>query len=320
MTRVGFVGCGGIMEEHYKRLAGIPEVKMVGHCDTEAERARKAADRHGGEPFTDCVQMLEKAKPHAIFIAVPPFAHGPIEEAAAERSIHMFIEKPIALDRAMAKRVAAAVQRSKVITSVGYCYRYCDTVAAARKLLKGRAISLACGCWHGGMPEVWWWRQRGKSGGQIVEQTTHLFDLVRYLCGEVSEVYAVASRGCMSNVKDYDVDDSSAVSLRLKNGASACVASTCCALERPGRTGLEIVTPELSLQLNGTVLQVYEKERMTEHRPANDMYLEEDLAFISAVRGGKRNRIKSPFSDALKTFYVTCAANESIHSGMPVRP
>lgn len=320
MIRLGFVGCGGIMQEHYKRLQSVADVKMVGHCDTDLERAKSAADRYGGHAFDDCEQMLDRAKPNAIYIAVPPFAHGPIEDAAAARNIHMFIEKPIALDRAMARRVAAAVQRSKSIISVGYCYRYCDTVALARRLLKGHAVSLACGCWNGGMPEVWWWRRRDKSGGQFIEQTTHLVDLIRYLCGEVCEVYAVASRGCMSNVKDYDVDDSTAVSLRLKNGATACIACTCCVMNRPGHTGLEIVAPEMTLHLNGGVLQVYENARMTEHRPSGDMYLEETLVFLDAVRHGKKNRIKSPLSDAMKTFLVTCAANESIQSGMPVRP
>ena len=51
-----------------------------------------------------------------------------------------------------------------------------------------------------------------------------------------------------------------------------------------------------------------------------DAFEEENRAFIEAVRNGKRGRIKSTYSDAMKTFLVTCAANESMESGMPVKP
>jgi len=50
------------------------------------------------------------------------------------------------------------------------------------------------------------------------------------------------------------------------------------------------------------------------------MYKEENEAFIEAVRTGKRNRIRCTYSDGLKSFLVTCAANESVESGMPVKP
>lgn len=319
MVKVAFVGCGGIMEEHYKHLSVMPNVKIVGHCDSDGARAKSAADRFGGEAFTDFAVMYDKTKPRAVYVGVPPFAHGEIETAAAARGIHLFIEKPVALDRATGQRIGAALAKAKVVAGVGYCYRYYDTVALAKRMLKGKVVSLVTGCWKGGLPEVSWWRQMDKSGGQIVEQTTHLFDLVRYLCGEVAEVHAVASRGCMTKVEGYGVDDSSVVSLRLKNGAAACLASTC-VLNHESQTMLDISTPEATFSLRGGLLTVIEADRTTEYRPAVDMYREENLAFIDAVRNDKRGRIKSPYADALKTFQVTCAANESIQSGLPTKP
>lgn len=319
MIKLGFVGCGGIMEEHYRHLSRMPNVKIAGHCDVDGERAAAAARRYGGEAFTDCEHMYNKLKPHAVYIAIPPYAHGTAETAAAERGIHLFIEKPIALDRPMAKRIAAAIQKADMIVSVGYCFRYYDTVNLARQILKGKAVSLVSGYWNGGMPEVWWWRQRSRSGGQIIEQTTHLFDLIRYLCGEIAEVHAVASRGCMTNVNDYDIDDSSVVALRLKSGASACLASTCVS-QNGGRVGLEIYTPEATLSLDRGVLRVSEQGKTTEYRPNTNMYEEENIAFIEAIRSGKKSRIRCTYRDALKTFFVTCAANESIAAGLPVRP
>jgi len=319
MIKVAFVGCGGIMQEHYEHLSQIDGVKMVGHCDIEKKRAESGADRFGGAAFTEYEAMYDKVKPDAVYIAVPPYAHCGMEEAAAERGIHLFIEKPIAIDRKTAKRIAAAVRKAKVLTSVGYCFRYYDTSELARRLLKGKAISLVIGHWVGGMPGVWWWRRMAKSGGQVMEQTTHMFDLMRYLCGDVAEVYAAGSTGCMTKVKDYDVHDSSTVSMRLKNGASAAITSSC-VCNHGGRVSLEIISPEATLYLDGGRLTVREDGRTTEYAPQVNMFEEENKAFIDAVQSGKRGRIRSPYSDGLKSCLVTCAANESMESGMPVKP
>ena len=319
MIKVGFVGCGGIMQEHYKHLSALPGVKMVGHCDILKDRAESAANSFGGEAFTEFEAMYDKVKPHAVYIAVPPYAHGEIETAAAARGIHLFIEKPIALNRETAKLIEAAVRKAKIITSVGYCFRYYDTVEIARQVLNGSPVSLIQGSWNGDMPEVWWWRQMDKSGGQIMEQATHLFDLMRYLCGDVAEVYAVASTGCMTRTEHFNVHDSSVVAMRMKNGASATITSSC-VCNFGGEVLLRLVTPDTTLTLTGGELKVDEGGKTTYHRPQINMYEAESRIFIEAIRSGKRTHIRSSYTDALKSFLVTYAANESIQSGLPIKP
>lgn len=319
MVKVTFVGCAGKQGGHYKHLSAMSDVKIVGHCDVDRAHAEDAAKRFGGEAFTNCERMYDKVKPDAVYICVPPFAHTGMEEDAAKRGIHLFIERPLALDCIAAKRTAAAIRRAKIITSVGYSWRYYKTVAMAREKLNGAAVSLVNGWWNGGLPSPWWWRRMSKSGGQIMAQTTDVFDLLRHLCGDVAEVYAVASTGCMSKVKDYDIHDSSVVSLRLKSGATACITSSCVA-NHGGRVGLEIVTPEATLSFSRGKLVIKEDGKTTEFLPKVDTGAEENKAFIEAVHTGRKNKIKSTYSDAVKTFLVTWAANESIQSGMPVKP
>ncbi|MDX9971551.1 MAG: Gfo/Idh/MocA family oxidoreductase [FCB group bacterium] len=319
MVKVGIVGCGGIAREHCKHLSAMDNVKFVGHCDIDETRARALADTHGGDAFTDFETLYDKAKPDAVFVCVPPYAHVGMEEAALDRGIHLFIEKPVAIDRVTARRIAASMRNTNSIVSVGYCYRYYDTVNLARQLLKGKAVSLITAAWNGGMPEVWWWRRMDTSGGQIVEQSTHLVDLIRYLCGEVAEVNAVAATGCMTHVKDFSTHDSTVLTMRLKSGAVATLASSC-VTNYGGRISVEIITPEATFTLANGRLIVHEAGKVTEYHPAVNMFREEDEAFIDAVRHGRRGRIKSTYNDALKTFYVTCAANESLQSGMPVKP
>ena len=118
MIKVACVGCGGIQQVHYKNLAATDDVKLVGRCDIIKERAEAMADAHGGEVFTEFEAMYDKVKPQAVYIAVPPYAHVGMEEAAAERGIHLFIEKPLAIDRTMAKGIAAAIRKASITGGV----------------------------------------------------------------------------------------------------------------------------------------------------------------------------------------------------------
>lgn len=316
-TKVVIVGCGGIAGLHVERLYARSDVKIVGCYDVNAERAEALSAQWGVPVFKEVTAMYDETRPHAAYILAPPDAHGLLETEAAGRGIHLFIEKPVALDLQTARRINAEIRKAKILCSVGYCFRYSEPVHTVHQLLKGKPVSLVTGACHGGMPQALWWRKRLCSGGQIVEQTTHLVDLVRYLCGPVAEVHAAASRGCMSRASDYDIDDSSIVTLRLKTGAVACISSTCI-MNFPGKTFLEIITPDHIVMFDGSTARVREDHRIIEYLSASDMYAAETDAFINAVQQGRRTGIRSTYSDALKTLRVTLAANESIATGMPV--
>ncbi|MEM0011140.1 MAG: Gfo/Idh/MocA family oxidoreductase, partial [Candidatus Bathyarchaeia archaeon] len=178
-VKVGFLGCGGIAHAHMERLAKMDDVEMVAFCDVVKERAEGSAQRYGGRAYTDHHSMLENEELQALFVALPPFAHTDGEIIAAEKGIHLFIEKPIALTLEKAKEIDSAIKKNGVIASVGYHFRYMDTVEEAKQFVEGKTIGMVLGYWIGGFPGVYWWRKMDMSGGQIVEQTTHIFDLAR---------------------------------------------------------------------------------------------------------------------------------------------
>jgi len=66
-------------------------------------------------------------------MCVPPFAHG-FEPEIAERGIHLFVEKPVALTMDLAKKTERAIAKAGVINSVGYMWRYLDTTLAKEVL------------------------------------------------------------------------------------------------------------------------------------------------------------------------------------------
>ena len=315
-VKVGFIGTGGIAGSHLKNLNTFKDVEFVAMCDIVEEKAKSRADEFGGKPFTDFRAMFDKVDMDALYICTPPFAHGEQERIACEKGIPMFIEKPIGVTWEQCVIINEMVQRSGVITSVGYHWRYGGDAQAVLSVLKKEKLLGALGYWMGGLPGVHWWRVRAESGGQHVEQTTHIFDLCRYMVGsDAVLVHGVANSGGMTHVEDYDVDDISMVNIVFKNGVVANIAS-CCALKGWGRVQLEVFCPGLVVTVGGREPGINREGKAEE--VAKAPALDRDRVFIDAVKTGDASKILSPYADALETHKITMAASKSFKTGKAV--
>jgi len=316
-VKIGFVGSGGIAGNHMRQLATLENACMVAFCDVVRDKAEAAAQQYGGHAYTDCREMYEREDLDAVFVCVPPFAHTDQEVLAAERGLALFVEKPVALSLEKAEEIAAAIEEHEVVNSVGYHFRYMASTQKAREVLGDQEVGFAQGSWIGGMPGVHWWRVMGESGGQMVEQTTHVFDLARYMLGEVISVHAAARTGLMTHVEDYDVHDASVTDLSFESGAIASITSACI-VSAGGRAGLDLYTKEMTLRIGSGSLEILRPGRTEIIQSGNAPYLEEDKAFLAAVESGDRSGILSPYADAVKTLRVTLAANRSISEGRTI--
>src|SRR5829696_6290363 len=205
--RIGLIGAGSVAARHAQALLGFDDVEISAVSDLEASRASQLASRCGARAHGDWQGMLDAHELDAVYICVPPFAHGPPEQAVLERSLPFFVEKPVALDLATAESVAAAVEAQGLTTAVGYHWRYLDIVERARLLLGEQPARLVMGYWLDKVPPPAWWIRRDRSGGQVIEQTTHVLDLIRFLVGEVTEVSALESVSERADFPDADVPD-----------------------------------------------------------------------------------------------------------------
>lgn len=317
--KIGFIGTGGIAGTHLHNLKNIEGVTVSAFCDIQLERAEQAARGwNDAKAYAHISQMLDDQKLDAVYICVPPMAHGEAEYACIERGIPFLVEKPLAIDQDLPRDILKKIEEKKLITSVGYHWRYLEAAALARNILRESKLGMALGYWMGGMPMVPWWRQQNGSGGQFVEQTTHIVDLLRYLCGEVAEVYAAYGRRVMhEKVEGTTVADVGTVTMKLKSGAVATISNTCL-LPVDHHVGLDLYTDQGVLEIRGGSLKEMICGKVTEYQNRSNPYHLEDEAFIEAVRTGDVSKILSPYADAVKTHEVTIAANQSAETGKPV--
>src|SRR5438067_1988072 len=118
-VRIAFLGTGGIAGHHLKQLRDVEGTEIVALCDVAEERARERASEFGGAVYTDYRRMLERESPDALYVCVPPFAHEDAELIAARKGIHLFVEKPVALDVDWGASVAAVVRETGILSSAG---------------------------------------------------------------------------------------------------------------------------------------------------------------------------------------------------------
>lgn len=324
-VRLGFIGCGGIARAHLEHgLAHFEDVEFVGWCDIAPEmaEARRAQVGGKGTVYTDARQMLDEAKPDAVFIMLPPYAHGPTEELVIERRLPFFIEKPVAIDLSTAQKVAEGVEKYGLITAVGYMTRYRRSVQRVKELLQNQKPVLLHGGWLGGGPEkyegVWqWWVQKDKSGGQFLEQTTHTTDLARYFFGEVTHVYAVPVRERLPRPDFFTIEDASMVQLTFVNGAAANIYSSV-STAVGGGIFLTVFGTHMRADFSGwehhVEIQLTGGERITIPGEPN-IFAKEDRAFIDSVKAGRNYGILATYEDGLKATAIACAANRSMLTG-----
>ncbi|MGQ5264654.1 Gfo/Idh/MocA family protein [Micromonospora sp. ZYX-F-536] len=316
MCRVGLVGAGGVAQRHARVLAAFDDVELVGVTDVAPEAATALAGQHGGRAYPDVAELLA-AGLDAVYVCVPPFAHGPAEEAVIEAGLPMFVEKPVAVDLATAERIADLVARRGLRTAVGHHWRYLSFLDQARELLADRPVRMVSGAWLDKVPPVAWWSLRDRSGGPVVEQAAHVLDLIRTLVGEVTEVTAYGN-GTPPPVDGADIDSVTTATLRFAGGAVGTL-SAACVLGWKHRAGLEILADGLALSIaeDGLLIRDADGER---HVPADPeaARVAVDRSFIDAVRG-VGDDVRVPYAEALGTQRLALAVADSARTGETVR-
>lgn len=313
VTRIGMIGTGGFSRMHADLLHRMEDVQIGGVCGTSLKKASvMAAGFSKANGYDQIEEMLDKEELDGVYVCVPPKAHGRLELELIKRRIPFFVEKPIGIDLETPKEIMRNLEETPLITSVGYHFRYQEIVDKLKDLLKNHQIGMVTGNWNGEMPGVAWWRNQEASGGQFMEQTTHIVDLLRYLAGEVQELNAYFGHRVMKNkYEDVSVSDVGTVSFRLKSGAVANISNTCILPEEVSEINLTFYTDKGIIKWTPTYLSVRSDGAETIYQQKGNPYILENKAFIQAIRTNNPSLIRSDYADAFKTQEVTHAALQS---------
>lgn len=197
-----------------------PDSELVAVCSRSIQRAHAFAGRHG-DPATydDYDAMLRDERVDVVYIATPNALHADHMVAAAAAGKHVLVDKPMALSVEDGQRMNAAAAEHGICFAVGFQLRSKATNLAARDAIAAGRIGtpslyeLSIGAGKDHFPYDTWRSDASLAGGgTVLNQGTHVIDLVQFLAGS-----PIAEVSCFAD--GVPAEDVAVISGRLANGA-----------------------------------------------------------------------------------------------------
>ncbi|MDQ2841657.1 MAG: Gfo/Idh/MocA family oxidoreductase [Acidobacteriota bacterium] len=300
--RIAIVGCGRMGRER-ARCARLLGARVATVFDIDGVRSHELASVCGAMAAQSIDECFASGL-DALLLCTAPGMRGPVERECIARSLPFFVEKPIGTSFEQCVDLLSALESKPVLNGVGYMNRYRGTVLLACEILS-RAETIGFSAhWVGKRYHVPWWQDEQFSGGPHNEQATHLFDLSRFLIGEVAEVES-----------SFSGSSRAASLLRLETGVLGTAFYSCDGSEKD--IGIRVFTTQGSLVLSGWDFAIAQNtiDGRLSSSHGEDIFLIETGAFLQAVRSGDQSLVRSSLPDAARTQCVLDAARQSGHVG-----
>jgi len=244
--RLLILGTGGMANTHAMNFATIKGVQLVAAVDVDLVRVQAFARRH---EITNTFTSLDEAIAWGGFDAVanvtPDKIHYPTTLKLLAAGKHVLCEKPLAEDYAKADEMAAAAEKSGLVTMVNLTYRNVAEIQKARQMVLGGEIgtvrhveasylqswlvSKAWGDWA--TESQWLWRlsTRHGSNGVLGDVGIHILDFAGYgAASDIEHVFArlkTFDKAPGNRIGEYDLDanDSFTMTAEFANGAMGVI-------------------------------------------------------------------------------------------------
>ena len=318
--KIGIIGAGYIGGVHAGVLARDERVRVSAVHDIVTERAEQLARSTSATVYPNAEALIEASD--AIYITTPNTKHTSLTLASLEAGKHIFCEKPMATNITDARRVMDKASQSKQVFQVGHNRRFAPVYAMLKRMIsenfaphsahiKMNRGELINPVWVGN-PEI--------TGGFLYETTIHMFDMARFLFGEVAQLDAAGSS------HEYpEVDDFSCL-LRFANGFHATFASSADASWLFPFERVEVFCHHATIatrEMESIVCSEALDARHTTHsmqqlsKEEKWGYVQEDRAFVDSIFNGSPAAVTA--LDGFKSVELVDACYRAVHTNQPVR-
>jgi predicted dehydrogenase len=212
MYKGAIIGLGKMGLSHLSIASAHPDLQLRCVCDTSRYMLEVLQKYTGLRTYTDFAHMLREEELDCLFVATPSKYHANIVGAALESNLHVFCEKPFALEPQTGYRLAEAAERKGLVNQVGYHYRYLASFNEAKRLLDRKLI----GDLHHVRVEAYgpvvlrrkgasWRSQQSEGGGCLFDYACHAIDLTNYLVGRPVAVSGTVLNSVFSDTVDDEI-------------------------------------------------------------------------------------------------------------------
>jgi myo-inositol 2-dehydrogenase / D-chiro-inositol 1-dehydrogenase len=313
--KIGIMGAGYIAGVHAGVLARDERVQLAAVYDVVPACAERLAGAHNATAVATTLELLERSD--AVFITTPNTQHVPLAIASLETGKHVFCEKPLATNVADAERVFRKASEARGVFQVGHNRRFAPVYATLKEMLgeKYPPHSAHVKMNRGELLKPAWTGDPAVTGGFLYETPIHMFDMMRFLFGEVESLHAAGS------THEYKEIDDFSVLLKFANGMHATLATAADASWLFPFERIEvfshhatIVTREMESLTYSTGLEGDYAEQTMQQLPREEKwgYVQEDRAFVDAIVNGSEPLVTA--LDGLMSVRIAEAVYESIRA------
>lgn len=295
------LGCGSIGKRHMRNLLSIRAGEVVA-CDINERKLDAVKKEFSIKGFLDLNKALPKDNYDVAFICSPPSLHVDQALQLLDHGMHCFIEKPLSNSLAGIDDLINMAEVNHKTVMVGYPLRFSPFLRKIKELLDsgtiGKVLFLRAAVGY----YLPYWRpdedyregygSKQALGGGIVLDASHEIDYVKYLLGEVSEVFAVCRK---VSALETDTEDFAEIIMHFKSGNYAQVHLDY--LQSNYRRNCEIVGDAgmLLWDINERQIRQYglnDKEYRVYYEglnaSINDIYIEEIKHFFVCIESGTK--------------------------------
>ena len=197
--RYALVGVGANVYNMHEKGLGMDGTQVAAVCDLRIDPAQTVAEQWECPYFLDYHQMVDEIKPDVVVVMVPHTLHKDFAVYALRAGAHVLCEKPMGLEVAEADEMIAVAAETGKTLAINFQHRLRPEVIAARKIIEDGQLGniqhvdfkVALTRTYKYYAEAGWrgsWN--GEGGAVLMNQAPHEIDLVCYLAGMPTEVYA----------------------------------------------------------------------------------------------------------------------------------
>jgi predicted dehydrogenase len=131
MLKVGVFGVGHLGKFHLNNWKEIATAELVGFFDPNDDNAKEVEEKYGLKRFTDAEALMDLC--NAVDIVAPTNHHFELVKMALRKSLHVFVEKPLANTMDEAREILKLTKEANVKLQVGHVERFNPAYLAAIK-------------------------------------------------------------------------------------------------------------------------------------------------------------------------------------------
>lgn len=318
--RIGIIGAGYIAGVHAGLLARNERVKLAAVHDVVPECAERLARAHDAVVASTPDEVIERSD--AVLITTPNTRHVPLAIAAVDAGKHVFCEKPLATTITDAVTVFKKTQERKAVFQIGHNRRFAPVYATLKQLLSEthHPHSAHVKMNRGELLKPVWTGDPDVTGGFLYETPIHMFDMMRFLFGEIESLHAIGSTHEYREVDDFSV------LLKFANGMHATMATAADASWLFPFERVEVfchhatlVTREMESLVCSSNLEGHFSEQSMQQLPREEKwgYAQEDRAFVDSIVNGTPPLVTA--HDGLMSVEIANAVYESVRLGQPIQ-